>query len=106
MMVLHVRSEIDLFGFDATTLIFYELHGPSAGPVGRSREHQAILENRRRAVYPGGVGWAIVPPEELAVRRGHADECVGGQLHILSLTFKIDRDHRRVGRSSTTAPAT
>src|SRR6185369_344082 len=57
------------------------------------------MEDRCRTVDPHPVGGPLILPEELAIGSGNADERFGGELHILPLSVKVDRDRRDVSRS-------
>ena len=94
VVVLHIAGKIDFGRVDPTTGVFAQLDCSAPGPVGRSGEYQAILEDGSRTVNPHGIGCSIVPPQEFAIGRVQPDECTGNQLHILSLSFKVDHDHR------------
>src|ERR1044071_4511 len=112
VVIFHVFGKPYFVGFDAAFAILAQLHQPTAGTVGRGGEHQTILIEGCRTVYSGLVGWPIIPPEQFPVGRRDPNECLRGELHILSLAFEVDRDGRRVrrarfpeaGTAATTAP--
>src|SRR5207249_3561917 len=94
VVVLHAGGKVDFGRIDPTTGVLAQFDCSAPGPVGRSGEYQAILEDGSRTVNSHGIGSSIVPPQEFAIFRRQSDECTGSQLHILALSFKVDRGHR------------
>src|SRR5258708_5257576 len=80
VMVGHDFIGVDLFGGEFT-IRGGNLEEVAAGSVTRGDIHESIGVNRRRD--DGGFAFAMSPPEELAIRRGNADDAGSRQLEIL-----------------------
>ena len=61
----------------------------------------AVVEDRSATINTAVAGSPVISPEELSVGSRDADECLRRELHVLALSFEVENNGRRVGRSGT-----